>query len=383
MARLAKKIATEIIDPTSLEQYTACRLIPLSKNPGEPETQVRLIGVGEVMRRIVGKTISWTLSEDIQEAGGPLQVSTGLKGGVEAAIHAMREIFEQEITKAVILVDAENAFNKLNRQAALHNIQYLCPPFATVLINSYRKTSRLFITGGGEILSTESTTQGDTLAMQFYGISTTTPPPPLISLLSHYVTNVYQVWLADDATGAGNLPNLKEWWDQITREGRKIGYHVKPSKSWLILKDPGKLKEAEDIFKHSPIKITTSGKRHLGAAIGSIEFRTSYMEEKVDKWCEKIKSLSQIAKSQPQTAYAAYIHGEQHKYTYFLKTLNNIADILTPLDSIISNEFIPTLFGSNISFNEREILSLPIKEGGMGLVYKAKWRINRTSLQEK
>ena len=126
--------------------------------------------------------------------------------------------------------------------------------------------------------------------------------------------------------------------------------------------------EAENIFKHSPIKITTSGKRHLGAAIGSIEFRTSYMDEKVDEWCEKIKSLSQIAKSQPQTAYAAYVHGEQHKYTYFLRTLNNIADILTPLDSIISDEFIPASFDSNISSNEREILSLPIKEGGMGLL---------------
>ena len=114
-------------------------------------------------------------------------MSTGLKGGAEAAIHAIREIFEQESTEAVILVDAENAFNKLNRQAALHNIQYLCPPLATVLINSYRKPSRLFITGGGEIITTERATLGDTLAMQFYGISIT-PPPTLISQLSYHIT---------------------------------------------------------------------------------------------------------------------------------------------------------------------------------------------------
>ena len=93
----------------------------------------------------------------------------------------MKEIFDQEGTDGVILVDAENAFNKLNRQAALHNMQYLCPEFAVILINTYRKPTRLFITGGGEILSAEGTTQGDALAMQFCGMSTV----PIILKLSY------------------------------------------------------------------------------------------------------------------------------------------------------------------------------------------------------
>ena len=99
----------------------------------------------------------------------------------------MKDIFDNESTDGVILVDAENAFNKLNRQAALHNMQFLCPSFATVLINTYRKPTRLFILGGGEIASVEGTTQGDTLAMQFYGVSTT----PIITKLDHRITNVY------------------------------------------------------------------------------------------------------------------------------------------------------------------------------------------------
>ena len=94
-------------------------MIPLNKDPSSPELQVRPIGVGEVLRRIIGKTISWALSDHIQEAGGSLQVSTGLKGGAEAAIHAMKEIFNNESTDGVILVDAENAFNKLNWHVAL------------------------------------------------------------------------------------------------------------------------------------------------------------------------------------------------------------------------------------------------------------------------
>ena len=84
----------------------------------------------------MGKTIAWAIRDEVQTAAGPLQMSSGLQGGAEAAIHSMWEIFNAESSDAVILVDAANAFNNLNRMVALHNIQYICPPIATVLINT-------------------------------------------------------------------------------------------------------------------------------------------------------------------------------------------------------------------------------------------------------
>ena len=54
--------------PSLLEGYIACLLIPFDKNPG-----VRQIGVGEVLRRIVGKSISALFREEIKEAAGPGQ----------------------------------------------------------------------------------------------------------------------------------------------------------------------------------------------------------------------------------------------------------------------------------------------------------------------
>ena len=121
------------------------------------------------------------------------------------------------------------------------------------------------------------------------------------------------------------------------------------------------------MFADTPIKITTEGKRHLGAAIGTAEYKNSYIEEKVQDWCRRLKKLAKIAKTQPHAAYSSYIMGEQHKYTYFLRTLDNISDFLKPLDAIIEHEFLPALFGKTISSNEREILSLPIRDGGLGL----------------
>ena len=37
-----------------------------------------------------------------------------------------------EDTEAVLLVDADNAFNRIKCQAALHNINILCPSFSTI-----------------------------------------------------------------------------------------------------------------------------------------------------------------------------------------------------------------------------------------------------------
>ena len=53
IAKIAKKLATEELNPELMEPYNACRLIPLDKNPG-----VRPVGIGEVMRRIIGRTIT-------------------------------------------------------------------------------------------------------------------------------------------------------------------------------------------------------------------------------------------------------------------------------------------------------------------------------------
>ena len=53
IAKIAKKLATEELNPELMEPYNTCRLIPLDKNPG-----VRPIGIGEFMRRIMGRTIN-------------------------------------------------------------------------------------------------------------------------------------------------------------------------------------------------------------------------------------------------------------------------------------------------------------------------------------
>ena len=52
----------------------------------------------------------------------------------------------------------------------LRNIRIICPTFATYVINSYSRKSRLFISGGQEIISAEGTKQDDRTAMPIYAL---------------------------------------------------------------------------------------------------------------------------------------------------------------------------------------------------------------------
>ena len=162
----AQKLCTDLVDPASIAPLLSCRLIVLDKNPG-----VRPVGIGDTARRIITKAILSITKQDLQEAAGSMQLCAGQIAGIEAGVHTVHTLFQTEETEAVLLVDASNAFNTLNRQTALHNIRRLCPVLATSLINTYRAPSELYV-DGDVLLSQEGTTQGDPLAMPMYALAT-------------------------------------------------------------------------------------------------------------------------------------------------------------------------------------------------------------------
>ena len=168
LVSFARKTCREEIADNSLEAYLACRLVPLDKNPG-----LRPIGVGEVLRRVIGKSIMYVAKKDVINSCSDIQMCSGRESGCEAAIHAMKEAYDSVDSECVLLVDAANAFNSLNRKATLHNIKILCPLLAIYVTNCYSQPARLFVIGGVELASHEGTTQGDPLGMAIYAIGLT------------------------------------------------------------------------------------------------------------------------------------------------------------------------------------------------------------------
>ena len=342
IAIMARQLCTEFIDPRGIEALLANRLIPLDKGEGA----VRPIGVGEVLRRIISKCVMRVTKSDIIDAYGSLELCTGHKSGSEAVVHAMRTIFDAHETDAVLLIDASNAFNALNRAAALHNIRVLCPSISTYAINTYRQPVRLFIISGEELSSAEGTTQGDPLAMSLYTISL----QPLITRLQ--LSNIAkQCWFTDDVTGSGTLQDVKKWRDELSTSGPALGYFPNAKKCWLITK-PDKEDVAREKFKDTAINITTEGHKHLGAALRSSSYLEEYIGEKEEDWVHQVTRLAEFANSQPQASYAAFTFGLQHRWIYFLRILPDIHDQMEPLERAISDLLISSIMGHNCSQSE-------------------------------
>lgn len=182
----------------------------LDKNPG----------VGEIPGRITAKAVLSIIKGEILDAAGSSQLCAGQISGINwSCCSCCEAMFRTRDTEAVLLVDASNAFNSLNRTTALQNIMRLCPSFATILINTYRSQTDLFI-------------DGDVLLSQLK----VTHWRCLCTLLQPY----YWWWswtsslVCSWCSSHGGIDNLKEYWDQLCTHGPAFGYNVNASKSWLI-----------------------------------------------------------------------------------------------------------------------------------------------------
>ena len=334
-----------------MEAFLACPLIPLDKNPG-----LRPIGIGEVLRRIAGKVTHFRT--EIVTSVGSLPFCAGQEVGCESIIHAIHAIYEDETCEAVLLVDASNAFNSINRNVFLHNVTIICPAIVMYVKNCYSLHSRLFIIGGNEVRSCEGTTQGDPIAMAVYAIAVIPMILMIVDITSKIDGSTKTAAYTDDVTAAGKIIQLKNWWKTLCILGPKFGYYPEASKSWLLVKEKVK-QRAFTVFKDTAIKITTEGQCHLGAVIGSSKYKREYVQNKIGELVNEIKVLSIIAKTEPQAAYSCFITAFKHKPSYIMRTAPDIFDQLNQLDEVITSEFIPVITGGiHCSNIERKLLSL-------------------------
>ena len=82
----------------------------------------------------------------------------------------------------------------------------------------------------------------------------------------------------------------------------------------------------------------------------------------------EVAKLSELEATEPQASYAAFTFGLKRRWTYFLRTLQDIEDLHIPLEQAFADMLIPSITGHTCTREERDLLALPVRMGGLGLI---------------
>ena len=195
----------------------------------------------------------------------------------------------------------------------------------------------------------------------------------IIQSLRTNTPGVKQVWLANHSAGGGQIVPLYNWYNHLSQEGKKYGYLVNGSKSWLIMKSDVLADDAKGVFGDE-VNITTEGRRDLGAVVRSQEFKDQYCREKVLGWKGELEALYKRARSQPHAVYTVFTKGYKSKFTDFMHTIESFEDYINPIQEAIDDLLLPTLFGQTeaLPSDLRQLVTLTPTPGGLGVpTYRA------------
>uniref|UniRef100_A0A1X7TJ92 Reverse transcriptase domain-containing protein n=1 Tax=Amphimedon queenslandica TaxID=400682 RepID=A0A1X7TJ92_AMPQE len=203
-------------------------------------------------------------------------------------------------------------------------------------------------------LSQEGVTQGDPLSMFNYAVATV-----LIRKLNQ-ISDVTQLWYADDSSAIGGLSQLRIWFDLQIEIGPHYGYFPEPRNSSLIIKCSVSVEDTRG-FSDVGVNVVTSCRFLGGSDVGRDEFVSSKSEE----WEHHVNLLSDIAKDQPQAVYVALTKSLQNEWAFLQRVISHYCHHFQQVENALSSKFIPTLIGHNIAPIDRDLFSLPIRNGGL------------------
>jgi len=90
--------------------------------------------------------------------------------------------------------------------------------------------------------------------------------------------------------------------------GPSFGYFPNANKTWFVTKTQFD-SIGKKIFGDTAVNVTSEGRPHLGAPIGTSKYVEKFTVNKVNNWILEVDTLSSIATSQLHAAYACFPMG--------------------------------------------------------------------------
>ena len=363
VARLTTWLSNDIRPWAAIRALMSNRLIALDKNPG-----VRPIGIGQIWRRLMAKTVVSMAGHVATEVCGTDQLCVGLKSGIEGGIHAATQLWKEmadEPEFGALMLDAVNAFNELRRVLMIWVVRHEWAMGFHFVFNCYRHWARLVVHSSSGTLfvlySMEGVTQGDPLAMILYGLTVV----PLIRDLKKQFPELTHIWFADDGNAIGNFHLLDEFFNYVHKHGKPFGFQLDPRKCVLVT-HPDNLARAQTLFGGllNPDNIVT-GHRFLGGFLGQTTDKDAWLAAKTDQWTHQIHCLSAACERFPQSAFCGMQKSLQMQWQFVQRVVECPPSAFAAVETAMADIFLPELFQCQPP--DRALTALPFKFAGMSL----------------
>ena len=116
---VAERLSRAQIPPSVREAIRLGRLTALQKADGG----IRGIVAGDIIRRLVARTMSQQLMEAVQVATSPFQYAMSTKSGCESIAHALQGLTEMDPRATVMSIDGISAYDLISRQAMMQGLR--------------------------------------------------------------------------------------------------------------------------------------------------------------------------------------------------------------------------------------------------------------------
>ena len=116
---LPSGLHVQIVPPPVVAAIRAGRIVALRK----PNGRVRALVVGDVFRRLVGRTLAQEYASELQAACMPFQYGLSTRAGTEALVRLLRVATEMDPRATVLSIDAVGAFDHVSSRAMLAGLQ--------------------------------------------------------------------------------------------------------------------------------------------------------------------------------------------------------------------------------------------------------------------
>ena len=338
-----------------------------------------------------------------------------------------QELLENENNQvnnqATIFLDAKNAFPNLERGNALARVRFDWPKAARAIYNCYRgsppvlyrskETQHSFWTW-----SEEGTQQGCPWGMGIYGVGTR----PLIEKLKNIGKEENDMFqnmnihsqkeeeensqgeqnkdvereiekerdllkeiikmkidnqkptpaaFADDIRFSGTINQCIEAFKIINTYGPAYGVFPSQAKTKMVVReeDINRAKEYVIESKFPEIKVVTKA-RNLGSILGPQIAKEEYAREEAKELARQVEVIAHIAPRDPHAIHAVFTSCIKSKWVYLQRVIptEDPQEIYGPIEEAITRYLIPAVTGwTSFTTKEREMLALPVREGGMAI----------------